>query len=232
VSRLLKSLVALLALVGVALLAGCGGGNKSNGVDKLGADAALAKVKAAVADVRSVHVKGSISQSGQPLALEFTVGSASAEGTIGLGGGTMDLRLVDGVTYFRGDAKVFAAFGANAAQASIAAGRWIKDTGSSGPAASFSVFLNLKQLFDNLLTPQGSISTGGSATVNGQEALVLVDNASEGGKLYVATTGTALPLRIARTGNSGGQIDFTDYDADVSVDVPPGAVDISQLSAG
>lgn len=214
------------------LLGGCGGGEKSNGIDKLSASAALTKVKAAVADVRSVHVKGTINQSGQPLTLEVFVGSDAAHGTIDVGGGTMDLRLVDGVTYFRGDAKVFASFGANAAQASLAAGRWIKDTSATGPAASFSTFLDRKKLFDNLLTPQGTISTGGAATVNGHKALILVDNSSEGGKLYVATTGAALPLRIARTGNNGGQIDFTDYNADVSVSAPSGAIDLSQLSGG
>lgn len=231
-NRVTRCLVALFGLVGVVLLAGCGGGAKSNGIDKLGADAALAKVKAAVADVHSVHVKGTINQSGQPLALEVVVGPDSAEGSITVAGGTMDLRLVDGITYFRGDAKVFAAFGANAAQASVAAGRWIKDTGTSGPAAGFAVFLNRKQLFDNALTPQGTVSTGGSATVNGQKALILIDNSSQGGKLYVASTGAALPLRIARTGDNGGRIDFTDYNADVNVVAPSGAIDISQLSGG
>lgn len=231
-TRAARTLVALAGLAGVVLLGGCGGGAKSNGIDKLAADAALAKVKAAVADVRTVHVTGTINQSGQPLRLEVFVGTDSAQGSIDVGGGTMDLRLVDGVTYFRGDAKVFAAFGANAAQASLAAGRWIKDTGTSGPAASFAAFLNRKELFDNLLTPQGTISTGGSATVNGHKALVLVDNSPQGGKLYVASTGAALPLRIARTGDNGGQIDFTDYNADVSVEAPSGAIDITQLGAG
>jgi hypothetical protein len=232
VTRHLRTLVALFALAGTALLTGCGGGAKSNGIDKLGPQAALAKVKAAVSDVKSVHVKGTINQSGQPLRLEVIVGSDSAQGSITVAGGTMDLRLVDGITYFRGDAKVFAAFGANAAQASFAAGRWIKDTSTSGPAASFAGFLDRKQLFDNLLTPQGTVSTGGTATIDGREALILIDNSPQGGKLYVETKGAALPLRIARTGDNGGQIDFTDYNADVSVEAPPGAVDISQLSGG
>jgi hypothetical protein len=228
-----RYVVALLGpVVAVALVAGCGGGAKSNGIDKLSATDALAKVKTAVADVHSVHVKGTINQSGQPLNLEVFVGSDAAKGTIGVGGGTMDLRLVKGVTYFRGDTKVFAAFGANAAQASLAAGRWIKDTGSSGPASSFATFLDRKQLFDDLLKPQGTITTGGTATVNGHKAVILVDSASQGGKLYVASTGAAVPLRITRTGSNGGQVDFTDYNADVSVAAPSGAVDISQLSGG
>lgn len=227
-------------LLGAVLVAGCGGGSggaKSNGIEKLSAKDALAKVKTATADVKSVHVKGTINQSGQTLTLDISVGSSASEGSIGVGGGTMELRLVDGVTYFRGDSKVFAAFGANAAQSSVAAGRWIKDTSSTGPAGSFAGFLDRGKLFDELLAPQGSISTGGTATVNGTKALVLVDSSANGGKLYIAATGAALPLRIERTDSSGsttsgGRIDFTDYNADVNVKAPPGAVDISQLSSG
>jgi hypothetical protein len=228
-----RRLALLSALLGVALVSGCGGGGgKSNGIDKLSASDALTKVKAATADVHSVHVKGQINQSSQSITLDVSVGEKAASGTINIGGGTMDLRLVDGVTYFRGDSKVFAAFGANGAQASLAAGRWIKATGSTGPAASFATFLDLKTLFSQLLTPQGTISTGGTATVNGHKALILIDSSSEGGKLYVATTGAALPLRIERSASNGGRIDFLDYNAGVSVSAPSGAVDLSQLTGG
>ena len=213
------------------LLAGCGGSD-TNGVEKLSASDALAKVRTATKSVSSVHVKGQIDQSGQTLGLDLTVGADAAQGEVDLGGGRMDLRLVDGVTYFRGDQKVFAAFGANPAEASLAAERWIKDTSSTGPAAGFSGFLDSKQLFTSLLTPQGTPRTGGTATVNGRKAFVLVDSSSEGGKLYVAETGDPLPLRIERTGSNGGRIDFTDYNAEVHVDVPPDAVDLSKLSGG
>jgi hypothetical protein len=219
----------VVALLGALLASGCGGGSSGNGIDKLSADDALAKVKAAAADVTSVHAKGTIQQSGKPLTLDVTVGSSAAQGTVGVGGGTMDLRLVDGVAYFRGDSKVFAAFGANAAQASLAANRWIKDTSASGPAGSFAAFLDRKKLFEALLTPQGTIKTGGDASVNGEKALILVDSSADGGKLYVAETGAALPLRIERSGANGGRIDFLDYNADVNVDAPSGALDISQL---
>lgn len=231
--RLGRSSISLVvAMLGTLLLAGCGGGDSGNGIDKLSAKDALAKVKTATADVRSVHVKGTINQSGKPLSLDISVGKSAAQGAIGVGGGTMDLRLVDGVTYFRGDTKVFAAFGANPAQAGLAAGRWIKDTSATGPAGSFASFLDLQKLFDALLTPQGTIKTGGSASVNGKKAEILIDSSAEGGKLYVAETGAALPLRIERAGDNGGRVDFVDYNAAVSVDAPADAVDITQLGGG
>jgi hypothetical protein len=213
----------------VLLAAACGGGAKSNGLDKLSATDALAKVKAAAAKVTSVHVVGNVSQGPQQLSLDIEIGSDAADGTIGLGGGSMELRLVNGVTYFRGDSKVFAAFGASATQAGLAAGKWIKDTGSGGPAATFGAFLDKGKLFDALLAPQGTVKSGGSASVNGTKALILIDTSTSGGELFVAETGPALPLRIEKTGTGGGRIDFTDYGKDVSVDVPAGAIDISQL---
>lgn len=235
--RMRGSLRALIwPVVAVALVAGCGGGAKSNGIDKLSATAALSKVKAAVANVKSVHIKGTVNQSGQALTLELFVGTDVAKGTIGLGGGTMQLRLVNGVTYFNGDASVFTALGANAAQSSQVAGRWIKDSSSTGPAAGFSVFLDRDKLFDSLLAPQGTVTKGGSATVNGQKAVILIAGSSSSssgeGKLYVASTGDAVPLRVERDGSNGGRIDFTDYNADVQVDAPAGAVDLSQLNPG
>jgi hypothetical protein len=223
-----------LLTVGLAavLLVGCGGSGGTNGVEKLSANDALDKVRHATESVRSVHVTGQINQSGQTLGLDIRVGTGAASGTVNLAGGTMDLRLVHGVTYFRGDQKVFAAFGANPAEAALAAERWIKDTSSSGPAAGFSAFLDSHQLFQSLLTPQGKLNTGGTTTIAGHKAFVLVDESTDGGKLYVADTGAALPLRIERTGSNGGRVDFSDYNADINVDVPPDAVDISKLSGG
>jgi hypothetical protein len=227
--------VLLASLLGMALVAGCGGGSGgggSNGIEKLSATAALDKVKAATAKVKTVHVVGTIAQSSQTLNIDLHLGTDAAEGTIVVGGGNMDLRLVDGVTYFRGDSKVFAAFGVNPAQAGLVADKWIKDTGGSGPASSFASLLDRKQLFDSVLSPQGTIKTSGTATVAGKKAFVLVDSSSDGGKLYVADTGPALPLRIEKNGTGEGRIDFTDYDADVNVTAPSGAVDISQLVGG
>jgi hypothetical protein len=209
-------------------LAGCGGGAKDNGITKLSAAQVLAKTKAATNGVSSVHAAGSFSQSGQTFALNIQIGQQKATGTIRAGGGTIDLRLTGGTLYFRGDAKAFSAFGANAAQSSVAAGKWIKSAASSAFAASFKNFTDEKTLFSALLQPNGPVKKGGTTSVDGKKALTLVDTGANGGTLYVSETGAALPLRIKRAGG-GGQIDFTDYNAGIKVSIPAGAVDVSQL---
>jgi outer membrane lipoprotein-sorting protein len=226
VNRLLRALVVLPALALVA----CGGGGGTNGIEKLSGDKALAKVKADVAGVQSVHAHGTVSQAGKQLQLDVHVAQSKGVGTLGIGDSHIDMRLVDGTAYVRGDTAAYTAFGATPQEAQLVADKWLKGSSDSGDLSNFSNFLDLKQLFDSLLTPQGTVKTGGTTTVNGQKAFVLIDS-SDGGKLYVAETGKALPLRIEKTGTGGGTIDFSDYDADVSVSAPEGAIDLSQLGS-
>jgi hypothetical protein len=221
---------ALGALAMIMLLGGCGGGGASdNGIEKLSADNALAKVKADAAAVTSVHVKGEIDQSGKSLGLDVRLGKAMGTGTLTISGGQLEIRLLNGTAYVRGDQAALIASGAPASQASLAADKWLKGSATTGSLSSFSSFLDIKTLFNALLTPQGSLKTGSSTTVNGTKAFSLIDTSSSGGTLYIALTGKALPLRIMKTGSGGGQVDFTDYDAKVTVTAPAGAIDISQL---
>lgn len=224
---LVKSLSAVAA---AALLAGCGGGGGGdNGIEKLSGAKALAKVKADVADVQWVHAKGQINQGDKTLQLDVHAGHDVGEGTLVVGGGQLELRLVDGVAYIRADKDAMAALGASPAEAGLAAGKWLKSPESQGAFASFAGFLEADKLFGSLLTPSGTVSTGRTTTVNGTKALALVDSTNDAGTLYVSETGKALPLRIVKTGSGGGRVDFTDYGDPVDVSAPAGAVDVSQL---
>lgn len=232
-TRLLKLITALAAIV---LLGGCGGssGGSTNGIEKLSADKALAKVKADVETVKSVHVKGNIVQSGNTLGLDVHAGDSEGEGTLTVGGGTVELKLVDGEAYLRGDEAALKSFGASDAELAATAGKWLKSSASGGEFASFSTFLDTGQLFSSLLQPNGTLETGELTTLDGKKAFTLIDTATEadggGGTLYVAATGKALPLRIAKAGTEGGSVDFLDYDAELNVEAPSDAIDISQLS--
>lgn len=225
--RLAKTVAVLAA---TTLLAGCGGGSgNDNGIQKLSAAKALAKMQADLSTVKSVHVVGEIDSSGKTLALDIHVGKGKGEGTITISGGKLDVRILDGNAYVRGSQQALVATGAPSVGASLAADKWIKGSAQTGSLAVFSQFLDIDQLRTALLKPSGTVTTGGTTTINGVKTFELVDTAStEGGTLYVAETGKALPVRLQRTGG-GGRVDFTDYDATISVSVPPGAVDISKL---
>lgn len=218
-------------VLGVLLIAGCGGGGaKDNGLDKLSGDAALAKVKAAAATVQSVHVHGSFAQAGKTFGIDLHIKKNAGEGRLTLDGGLLDVVRIGTTSYFRGDAKALQASGASAAQAALVAGKWIKGSSSSGAFQSFSSFLDLNQLMNNVLAPSGSVTVGKSSTVNGVKTVALVDHGSSGGTLYVALQGKPLPVKIVNTGASGGTATFDDYDKDVTIKAPSGAVDLSQLA--
>lgn len=225
----MRRLNALFALLLLVFLAACGGGESDNGVADLSASAALDKVKAAVQDVKSVRIAGTISQQGQTFDLDVRSARGKGQGTLTINGGTLEVRLVDGTTYVKAEASTFEKLGAPAAQAQIIGGKWLKSGGAAGQFASFGQFLDLSQVFDALLKPEGEVEKGDKTEINGRAAIALVDTAQSGGTLYVATTGDPVPLRISKGGTGGGQVDFTEYDADVTVAVPDGAVDISQL---
>jgi hypothetical protein len=223
--RRVNGLFALLLLV---FLAGCGG-ESDNGVADLSADAALDRVKTAVEDVKSVHVVGSIDQEGQTLDIDMHTARDKGQGTLTFDGGEMELRLVDGTTYVKAEASTFEKLQVPAAQAALIGGKWLKSGGASGQFSSFGQFLDLDQLFESLLKPEGELEKGDTTEIEGDPAIALIDNAETGGTLYVATTGDPIPLRITKSGTGGGQVDFTEYDADVTVTVPDGAIDISQF---
>jgi hypothetical protein len=232
VTRLLRLLAVLVATV---LLGACGGssGGESNGIEDLSADDALAKVKTDTATVSSVHVKGKLVQSGNTLELDVHAGDNEGEGTLTVGGGTVELKLVDGTAYLRGDETALTSFGASEQEIAATADKWLKSPAAGGQFDSFSLFLDLDKLFDSLLDPSGELETGSTTTIQGQQAFTLIDKGSEadstGGTLYIAATGKALPLRLAKAGDDGGSVDFLDYDAPIDVEAPSDAIDISQL---
>ena len=229
---MIRPLKSLVPLVFLALVAGCGGGGSAdNGVAKLSATQALAKVSEATKAVKSVHIAGTIDQDGQKLALDVHAADKHGQGTLRINGGSLEVRLVAGTTYVRGSAETFTKLGAPAQQAQLLGDKWLKSGGSGGQFAAFSQFLDTSTLFDSLLKPQGSIKTGRTTTINGQQVFELVDESSGAGSLFISRTGKPLPVRIVKQGTGGGQVDFTDYDEDVNVTVPSGAVDLSQLGS-
>ena len=61
-----------------------------------------------------------------------------------------------------------------------------------------------------------------------EQAIALLD-ATQGGVLYVATSGPPFPLQIVQRGSNAGSISFSEWNKPVSLSVPEKAVDLSQL---
>jgi hypothetical protein len=257
-----RSVTSALALC--AGLAACGSsGGSSGGGDEASkspvqvvADAAAA-LKGAKSYHLSVHVVPS--DGSTPLTLDVdVVAPSSASGTVTQNGVTAHFVYTGGKLFAQG--KAFLA-SLSSQVADLVGDKWAQLPAAS--ASSFSDITNPGKLAACLVQSHGTLSSGGTATVNGQNAVVVVDAGdkpgTEPGKLYVAASGTAYPLKLEATAKagsssssststdtnptpsssgsvdcssssgSGGVATFTSFNSTASITPPPDAVDLSSL---
>ncbi len=172
---------------------------------------------------RSFQVSGSTMQGTTTIGVDLGLDrSGNAQGHLTINGATAELISAGGRFYLRG--KPFWAQFGGARFAERAGDRWVRLPAN---VAGFSE-LTKPDAFTKDLTPDGPVILGGTATVNGHPAIILLDGKS-GDKLYVATTGKPYPLRIEPRQGSAGTITFDRFDVPVNVTAPPDAVDITRL---
>ncbi|HMD57585.1 MAG TPA: hypothetical protein VKG82_08960 [Solirubrobacteraceae bacterium] len=225
------SALLLVLLLGIALLAGCGGGSSSNGVASKSPEQILAAAKTAAVDAASVHIAGSIINENKPISLDMElVARKGARGRIALEGLAIDVVDVEQAFYVNGSA-AFYRHVAGPAAARLLRGRWLKVPASSGEFASLAQLTSLGDLLDSTLASHGKLALVGTTTVQGRQAVAVTDT-SEGGTLYVAATGTPYPLEISKAGSSAGRISFDRWNQPVTLTAPTNAINITQLQNG
>jgi len=128
--------------------------------------------------------------------------------------------------YINGSQSFWKTFGGSAA-AQLLSGKWLKAP-ATGQLSSLATLTNVQKLFNQLLSSHGKLAKGKTTTIHGQQAIAVTDT-TNGGTLYVATTGKAFPLEISKTGAQGGQITFDHFNQPVTLTPPANAIDISQL---
>ncbi len=219
-------LFAVVALVSL-LFVGCGsdssGSGSSNGVDALSAEEILTRAGDVATAKGSVYVTGKGTTDGTAIEMDLRVSkSAGATGSITLDGGKMEL-VSDGTKVYVKADKSFWTAQADAATASLVGNRWVSMGAEGG---GFGELADFDSLIGGILEPEGKVTKGGTSTIDGQKAIAL--ETSEG-KLWVATTGDPVPLRIDSV--EGGSINFKEWGKSFSVKAPSGndVVDLSKL---
>jgi len=216
----------LAALALAALVAGCGGGGaKSNGEESKSPSQILADAKKAAEGASSVHVHGSITESGTPLGIDLTIaGSKGGKGSLTVQGSKVDIVRVGDTAYIRGS-EAFYKQVAGTAAAQLLKGKWLKGSATKGNFASLADLTDMNMLFEQALKPEGTLSKGEESTVDGHKVVGVKD--SEGGVLWVATEGEPYPIEISRpSGDSKGAVHFDEWNAKVDLEAPKGAVDL------
>lgn len=220
----------LLVLVLVAsAIAGCGSSSDGNGVTAKTPTEIVAGAKVLADKASSVHVSGSIHSGGSPITLDLhLLSNKGGRGALSENGLSFELIQIHGTVYIKGSPAFYRhVVGATAAQ--LLQGRWLKAPATSGDLASLASLTSLRQLLDATLTRHGALVKGAKTTVNGRKVVGVTDT-SNGGTLYVATTGPPYPIAVTKSGAGAGTIVFDHWNGPVSVTAPENAIDIAQLT--
>jgi hypothetical protein len=225
--------VALAPILAAALaLVACGGGSSSgNGITAKSPAAIIAASKAAAGSASSVHVAGTLTTNGTAITLDLSLAAGrGGRGQIAQGDLSFELIVIENTIYIKGSPAFYSHFG-GAAAAQLFQGKWLKAPVSGGQLSTLASLANFGRLLEQTLANHGTVVKGSTTTTAGQPSIELHDT-SNGGSLFVATTGQPYPLEIVRRGSETGHISFSAWNKPVTLAAPAGAIDLSQLQRG
>lgn len=232
-SRVRSAAAPALALVGAALLAGCG--TSSSAGNRLAAAPPaqiLAAAETAAAHAAAVRVAGSILSEGEPISLNMELlPSKGGAGELTLPGARVELIELDGLMYVKGDAGFLRRLARRAAAVRALAGRWLLAPSRANPLAPLAQLTSVRTLVERTLSQHGPLTRAPDATIAGQRAVAISDRSSHA-TLYIAATGTPYPLEITVRGRAQGQIRFTRWNEQVTLAPPANPVNLAGLLGG
>jgi len=218
-----------LCLFGAAL-GGCGGSSSGNGIAAKTPAAIVAATKAAADSASSAHVAGSIVSGGSPVTLDLELAASGGRGQLALNGLGFEVVQSGGTVYIKGSSAFYRHIG-GATAAQLLQGKWLKAPATTPEFASVSSLTDLHRLIDATLASHGTLVKTPATTVDGKRVVGLTDQ-TQGGTLYVATSGKPYPVQLAKGGAGGGTLTFDRWNQPVSITPPANAIDLAQLRSG
>lgn len=209
-------------------VAACGGsGPPTNGVENKSPEEIVTAAAKTVGSAKSVHVAGNVMSSGSRTTLDLSlVNGKGGGGSIAQNGLGFQVVAVGNEVYIKGTIAFWRKVAGSSA-APLLWGKWIRAR-ASGQLAALATLTDLHKLFNQLLASHGQLAKGSITTVRGQRVIAVKDT-TNGGTLYVATTGKPYPIKVVKNGSDGGQIAFDRFNQPVRLTPPSHAIDISQL---
>lgn len=234
------------------LVAGCGGGGGGSSATSTGAAGTspsttpsspagpangvvsqtpariVAAASRAIETASAVHVVGAIVDNGIRVRLDLHLSRGrGGQGEVSENGLGFRLISTGKLLYIEGSNAFWDHYG-GARAAKLFRGKWLKapDAGQFGTLGKLAT---TQGLVGQLLGKHGKLSRAGRTTVDGHPAVGVIDR-TQGGTLFVATTGRPYPLEIVKRGANGGYVKFTGFNQPVTI-TPP-SKSISLPSAG
>lgn len=230
----LAATTALLA----ALMSGCGTDDEPappSFAGKAPADQVEA-ARDAMADLRAVHLTGTLTNDGRPLDVDLALADdGGCTGTLGVDGGTAEVRTAEGGAWFRPDATIWDAIadGAGERIAEAVGERWVVLEDDD-----LRALCDFRSIMDSLISrPEDGrrYRSDGTEEVDGARTL-RIRSEGVGGTSYGYVREDA-PHYLVRTERRGGEapatMTFSDFDVvpDVTAPDPDEVVDPSELDA-
>lgn len=224
--------LAALALLAVPALTACGG-DSSDAPDASGAEGgSFAELsgqeiadasKAAMADLESLRVSGSLTSEGQEIALDLAMdASGSCAGSVTIGGTAIEVLGAGGEIWIQPDPAFWPTIVDEAQAAQLAAqteGKWV----TFGPGASgFEDFCDLEEVVGED-EDEETYETGEVTDVDGAEAVAVSSTDEEGEESigYVLVSEPHHLVKVERTsGEQTGEMSYSDFDVPVDATVP------------
>lgn len=213
-----------LALLLAVLAAGCGGGSSSsNGEAAKSGLQVYTDAKNAAAGAIDVHISGTFKDAGKNVTLDLELGTVASKGFMAQESARADIARVGDTAYMRASTDFWRKF-AGAAAARLLHDKWLKGSTTKQPFAAFAQFMSIDALVGDAFKGHGKLTNLGERTYKGKKVVAIKDS-KDGSIFYVAATGKPYP--VAASG--GGSISFSDWNKQVSISAPKGAVDLSSV---
>jgi hypothetical protein len=239
------SVRASVATLGVAalLLTGCGSKDATtsapasaapstpadNGVSALTADQIMDRAKAAVKAAKSFSIKGTEIDDGEKSTMAFAVAGKELDGTIAMGTAKVEVLAVGGEQFLKANQAFWVVASGDAKSASTVAkligDRWVKVPADN---KDFSQLFDVTDI-DEMLAPDGTVSKGAAAVVDGVPTIAVIDGGKPGGTLTVDTVGEPYPVKLTR--GDGSLITFSGFGEASPALTKPAADQVIDLSA-
>lgn len=182
----------------------------------------------------TVRFTGSMKDSGSTIVVDLTlVRGKGCKGTMQEHGqGSFKLELIGTTVWLNADRRFWMTHGGNDPNVlAMVANRWIK-TSESGDLGSLAGLCDVNKMLAQSTAVPANMQKGSVSTLNGQPALQLSDS-GDTASAEVSDTASPELLRVSDPSSAdGGTLNFSDYNAPVTLTPPPAEETIDGKSIG
>jgi hypothetical protein len=174
------------------------------------------------------RLKGHATDAGALISFDMNYGANSSDGSITLGGGTLQLRYASGDLFVKAGDRFWRQVGGlgnsadDKAALALLHGKWVRlpagmpGLSDIGQLAKRTKFLQLVAASDD----NSSFTRGPSKTIDAIPVVSVVGS-DDGTTIYVPASGTPFPIRIEDRSTDGGSFDLSHYDVPFAGPMPP-----------